>query len=190
MMGTMSPPDLNAGKRAALEQLLDQGMVLVTLDARVEGVRVPLAHAGDPQLRLNLSYRFGLPMESTDEGVTATLTFGGVPFECHMPWQAIYMLVSHVTGQPFLFPADIPDDIRHAMAAEAERAQLEEGATAPPRGPRLEVITSSDGDGPEDVGDTGDGGDTEPDTAAGPPDGPAPTGPRKGGRRGHLRVVK
>ncbi len=100
-----------ATKKTVLEQLLEQGMVLVALDARVHGVDVPTHLGKDPQLRLNLSYRFGLPMTVEDWGVAATLTFAGVPYSCRFPWAAIFLLVSHVSGQPYLFPDDIPAEL-------------------------------------------------------------------------------
>ena len=153
----------SAAKRAVLEKLLEQGMVLVTLDTRADTVQVPDHLGGDPQLRLNLSYRFGLPMDCDDTGVTATLTFQGVPFECYLPWKAIYMLVSHATGQPFLFPADIPDD-----------ANAPDGAPDAKSASALRVVSSG-------------GGDTPVIEASAPPD-DSPEGKAK--KRAHLRVVK
>lgn len=181
----------SAAKRAVLEKLLEQGMVLVTLDTRVEGVLVPDHLQGDPQLRLNLSYRFGLPMETSDEEVMATLTFSGVPYQCHLPWQSIYMLVSHATGQPFLFPADIPNDAdplgppggpprgaaARAPGSEAPGAAPRGSASRPTTGaPQLKVISGTDTQGADTVSDGG----------ASPTDDPPPSSPR----RGHLRVVK
>ena len=45
-------------KRAVLEKMLDQGMVMVHLDARREGVRVPLAHRRDAHLGSRCSTYF------------------------------------------------------------------------------------------------------------------------------------
>ncbi len=98
----------HATKRALLEQLLEQSMVMVTIDARMRGVVVPDHLAADPQLRLNLSYRFGLPMQIDDSCIEATLTFGGVPFPCRLPWNSIYVMVPHSSGEPYFFPADAP----------------------------------------------------------------------------------
>lgn len=111
--------DPSATKRNVLEQLLEQGMVLVALDARIEGVKVPDRLGHDAQLRLNLSYRFGLPMELNDWGISATLTFSGKPFNCLFPWSSVFLFVSHVTGQPYLFPEDIPAELLSQATAEA-----------------------------------------------------------------------
>src|SRR5262245_37036558 len=123
-------------KKAVLAELLEQGMVLVTLDARVTGVDVPKHLRDDAQLRLNLSYRFGLPMYLDDWGVVATLTFAGTPYTCRLPWSSVYLLVSHVTGRPILFPADVPPEFFPAGEAQ-ELEELTQGRKA---GPRLQVI--------------------------------------------------
>ena len=169
-MGSRPP----MSKRSVLEKLLDDSMVLITLDARYEGVDVPGHLLGDIQLRLNLSHRFGLPLELDELGVHATLTFGGVSHDCHVPWDAIYMIVSHATGQPFIFPSDVPSDFGLAEEAAAEEQETK---------PALRVIVgeadddalASEADSAKDSGNF----DDEP-----------PRPQSKNGNRGHLRVVK
>jgi stringent starvation protein B len=154
-------------KKTVLGELLSQGMVLVTLDARRADVEVPPHLRDDAQLRLNLSYRFGLPMQLDDTGVNATLTFSGTPYPCRLPWSSIYLLVSHVSGRPILFPADVPPEFANGML---NRKTAAEAAPPEPSGrPRLRVVTKS--------------ADAEPATSDEPDPRPPP-------RRGHLRVVK
>jgi stringent starvation protein B len=147
-------PAMNVGptatKKSVLEQLLDQGMVLVALDARIEGVVVPPHLGRDAQLRLNLSYRFGLPMSVDDWGILATLTFSGTPFNCRFPWDSVFLLVSHVTGQPYLFPDDIPPELLSQATAEAGidaqvfMAQKPSGSPSGP--PKLQLVRAPQGD--------------------------------------------
>ena len=156
----------SSSKQALLRKLLEESMVLVTLDARLEEVRVPKHLRGDPQLRLNLSHRFGLPLNLDENGVQATLTFGGVPYDCELPWSSIYILLSHATGQPFLFPADIPTDARPEQGLD-DTAEL-----APPdEKPSLSVVSGSKEDG-------GQSNQPNSEQSKAPP------------KRGHLRVVK
>jgi stringent starvation protein B len=161
-------------KRVVLAELLEQGMVLVTLDARTEGVDVPPHLRDDAQLRLNLSYRFGLPMILDEGGIRATLTFAGSPYPCCLPWRAVYLFVSHVTGRPILFPDDVPTEFSLATLAPAQQ-----DATPmqwPSRGsgkPRLRVICSGGSAEESRVESATTGDDDKP-----PP------------RRGHLRVIK
>ncbi len=131
--------DVPSTPRQLLENLLGQGMVMVTVDARADGAIVPRQFERDPQLRLNLSYRFGLPIEVDEWGVKARLTFSGVPFDCEMPWPSIYMIVSHVTGQPFLFPEHVPQELMQ-LATQMRSEAAEEL----PKKPRLTVVGSSD----------------------------------------------
>ena len=102
--------DTENNKRDTLDSFLAEGMVLVQLDSRLDDVCVPEHLKGDPTLRLNISGRFGLPLEVDDWGVRATLTFQGDPFECQLPWKAIYIIISHVTGEPCLFASDVPPE--------------------------------------------------------------------------------
>jgi stringent starvation protein B len=91
-------------------------MVLVHLDGRSAGVQVPVKFAADPELRLNLSYRFASrDLTLGDDGVCCTLSFGGLPFRCVLPYAAIYAVTSHVTGEALVWPDDLPLDV---VAAE------------------------------------------------------------------------
>ena len=76
-------------KRETMESFLAEGMVQVLPDSRIEEVSVPPHLKGDPMLRLNISGRFGLPLEVDDWGIHATLTFQGDPFECKLPWNSV-----------------------------------------------------------------------------------------------------
>jgi stringent starvation protein B len=160
-------------KQAVLERLLELGMVMVTIDARREGVEVPPHLTDDAQLRLNLSFRFGLPMEVGDWGVEARLTFGGVPFNCRLPWDALYIVFSHVTGQPFVFPQDVPPEVLSDVAPMTFDDDEEDDNLFVPlqeAGPSLTLVN----------------GEQVADKTPQDPESP-PAGER---RRGHLRVVK
>ncbi|MHB8418156.1 MAG: ClpXP protease specificity-enhancing factor SspB [Myxococcales bacterium] len=106
-------------KRAILLRLLSEGMVLVHLDARCDGVKVPAKHAVDPQLRLNLSHRFASrDLCLGEDGVSCTLSFGGAPFHCRLPYDSLYAVTSHVTGESVVWREDMPDGLPETRAAE------------------------------------------------------------------------
>jgi stringent starvation protein B len=110
------PP--NADKRATLVRMLEKGMVLVHVDARAVGVHVPLAHANDPQLRLNLSYRFAShDLEVGPTLVRCTLSFSGQQFLCELPLDAIYAATSHVSGDAVVWPESLPPSARDRFTA-------------------------------------------------------------------------
>jgi stringent starvation protein B len=178
-----------ADKQTVLEQYLESGMTLIVLDARTPGVDVPDHLRQDPQLRLNLSYKFGLPMSMSQWGVVATLTFGGIHHACRIPWVAIFAMVSHATGQPHVFPEDVPVELLAQQQAVPSSSEHTEAPAAPtpektttrkprkkktPAKPTLSVVKTS----PDPV-------DNAPSDM--PPEPQKPT-PKK--RGGHLRLVK
>lgn len=107
-----------ADKLEAFESLIDVGTVMVTLDARIDSVVVPEEFAGNPQLNLNFCHLFRVPDFAYDsEGVRASLSFSGRDIWCDVPWDAVYMLRSHGSGDVMIFPGSLPAEIRDLMPA-------------------------------------------------------------------------
>lgn len=111
-------PDLPP-KREFIAEILDEGPVLLHVDARYDGVVVPERLKVDP--RLVLRFGHGLAPEITDlaadeEEIAGTLTFGGVPFHCMLPWPAVYAAVSEVSQQAMVWPDDVPLEVLDEMA--------------------------------------------------------------------------
>jgi stringent starvation protein B len=110
-------------KSEVLERLLGQGMVMVHLDARRPGVRVPPALRADPQLRLNLSYRFASrDLSVSNQLVGCTLSFGGQPYYCELPVDAIFAITSRVTGETLVWPESLPAALESQVAPSAPLA--------------------------------------------------------------------
>lgn len=142
----------NGDKKKVLEELLELGMVLVAIDARATGVDVPNHLGVDPQLRLNLSWRFGRPMEIDAWGIHAELTFGGVPHGCKFPWDAIFLIVSHINGESFLFPDHVPKELLHQAAGEHVDELQAKTRDKPVRArPKLSLVPASDEAAESDV---------------------------------------
>ena len=179
-MDTQAP-----SKRSLLERLLDQGMVMVHLDARRDGVDVPGEFRGEADLRLNFSYRFSHgDLALGEDEVNATLNFSGGPYRCEVPLSAIFAVVSHVTGEGFFFPGDAPPEALAALAAMISRD--EDGEIELPRPGERPPEISDDDDAPALVGKPvlraidggGENDEAEDDDAERPH------------RPPHLRVVK
>src|SRR5262252_2910092 len=82
-----SAPD----KRRTLEALLARGPVLVHVDARRAEVAVPSRFRADPSLVLRFGYNLTpaiVDLAVDDNAIAGTLTFGGQPFRCVLPWSA------------------------------------------------------------------------------------------------------
>ena len=130
-------------KRARLRELLDVGMVMVHVDTRQENVDVPPHLAGEPALALNLSRRFKSPVEVGPTQVKATLSFGGVRYECHLPWSAIFSMRSHVDDTHYIFPDDVPTELHEAFVPPPSSAQPEPDPDEPdpqPTRPTLRLV--------------------------------------------------
>ena len=164
-------------KRRTLLSYLKAGVAMVHVDARRPGVSVPTRYAPEAHLRLNLSYRYSIPdLEIGDLRVQATLSFGGVPFLCVLPWDAIFGITSAASGDGQVWPEDLPVEVMQTMAQKHghEQTSLADEtlpvAEAPRSRPALSAVQGTAEEGPAPEG--------EPSKA---PDG----APRR-----HLRLVR
>ncbi|HVK75530.1 MAG TPA: ClpXP protease specificity-enhancing factor SspB [Kofleriaceae bacterium] len=125
------PPD----KRTVVEDLLGRGPVLIHFDARGDEVEVPPRFKSEPKLVLRFGYTLtpAIPDLTVDErGLAGTLTFGGVPFHCVLPWTAIYAAVIDGDQRGMVWPDDIPEDL---LASPEGIEPPSEGPAAPPAPP-------------------------------------------------------
>jgi stringent starvation protein B len=168
-------------KKERLLAALEQGMVMIHLDARRPGVLVPQHLRNESHLRLNLSYRFDPPdLSVSDWGVRSTLSFSGTRFTIAVPWSALFAIASHVTKELFwMYPDDMPPElIQQTMVTSKVPTQEVPGAVPPqPAEARPRAVLR------EVPGEKA----PEPEAPAGdePPRDEPPTP-----RRGHLRLVK
>ena len=133
------------GKKNTLLDYLQRGVTMVHLDARRPGVAVPPQFAGEAHLRLNLSYRYGIPdLVVDDRRVQATLSFGGRPFQCHLPWSAIFGITSHASGDGQVWPEDLPIEVMRTLAergeGEGSQTPTPERGVTPARRPPLRAL--------------------------------------------------
>ena len=104
------PPD----KRLVIDDLLGKGPVLIHLDARRSDVAVPERFRSEAKLVLRFGHGLTPPIPdlTVDEhGISATLTFGGSPFRCVLPWAAVYAAVADGEQRGMVWPDDIPEDL-------------------------------------------------------------------------------
>lgn len=102
-----------AKKLVTILKMLESGTVMVTLDARKEGVEVPSIHRENAALHLNFDYEFGIPDFAVDaDGVRASLSFGGRDHWCDIPWAAVYAMRGQQDDELMVFPKSFPDELR------------------------------------------------------------------------------
>ncbi len=109
---TQSPNfDLNQNKRALFADWLQLGTVMLVLDARKEGVKVPDEFKNQGDLRLNFDYAFHIADFNFNEvGVWATLAFDAGETFCMLPWECVYGIQSLAIQEIALWHQDIPAD--------------------------------------------------------------------------------
>ena len=113
------PPD----KLTVVNDLLSRGPLLLHFDARRDDVQVPPRFAREPKLVLRFGHALSPPIPDLtvdDHGVSGTLTFGGVPFHCVLPWPAVFAAVQDGDQRGMVWPDDIPDDLIDAAGVTPE----------------------------------------------------------------------
>jgi len=158
-------------KREVVNKLLEDGPVLIHLDARRPGVEVPDQFKDDPKLVLRIGHDLTpqIPdLRVDDFGIRCTLTFRGKGFPCRMPWASIYALVAE-DGRGLVWPEHVPPEVQkdYLRSPETDAA----GAGAIPTGD-------------DDLDDDADDEDVDDGDAPSEPKRPDP--PKRGG---HLRLV-
>ena len=170
-------------KKQTLLQFLSRGVAMVHVDTRRPGVLVPKQFEGEAHLRLNLSYRYSIPDLVVDEKhVQATLSFGGRPFQCQMPWEAVFGITGSASGDGQVWPEDLPTEVTQTLAARQDPdapKTLETNGT-PPRGIRPALVPV-DGGIPSRAQAKASGEDRSRSAEDDPPQGPPPR---------HLRLVR
>jgi stringent starvation protein B len=159
-------------KRQVVDELLEGGAVLVHVDARAPQVRVPERFRGDAKLVLRFGYNLSpaVPDLVVDcDGIRGTLTFGGVPHLCVLPWHAVYAVVSDSNSRGLVWPDDVPDDVIGELAGAGNYAGEGDTGRQRPAGVPGDRHSSAHDDNPG-----------RPSADVGKPS-------RKGG---HLRLVK
>ncbi|HYY53225.1 MAG TPA: ClpXP protease specificity-enhancing factor SspB [Myxococcales bacterium] len=162
------------GKKETLLAYLARGIAMVHLDARRPGVVVPPQYTMDAHLRLNLSYRYGIPdLDISDQRIQATLSFAGRPFRCIIPWPSVFGITCHGTGDGQVWPEDLPVEVVHTMADRYtnQRRQPAEPDSPSPRRARPSLAA------------------VQEDVNGQPPEKEPPESPEAAPRR-HLRLVR
>lgn len=114
--GSMSDDDEpdTPDKRKAVEALLERGPILLHIDSRQPGVDVPNRLRGNPRLVLRFGYGLtpSIPdLTVAEDALSGTLTFGGVPYPCNVPWPAVYAVMVEGEQRGTVWPEDVPEDV-------------------------------------------------------------------------------
>lgn len=97
-------------KKQVIEDFLSQGKSVLCIDPTVKGVKLPKHLMDADTVKLNLSNTSAYPMQFKEDKVVTTLTFGGVPFECHIPYMSIFavMIAGTSPDEAVVFDDSVP----------------------------------------------------------------------------------
>ncbi len=105
-------PETDPDKFAVFTKFIETGTVMITLDARADGVTLPPQFESEFRLNLNFCYSFGIPdFLFNSKGLSASLSFSGIDSWCDIPWEAVYMMRSHIENNVVLFPESLPPEM-------------------------------------------------------------------------------
>ena len=107
--------DPNASSKEELfnKLLIESSSVFIHLDPRRDGVVVPAHFRNRPMLVLEIGMNMRVPIPDLgidEEGVECTLSFGGRPFWCRMPWSSVFALRSN-DHNATAWPNDVPPEM-------------------------------------------------------------------------------
>ncbi len=127
----------NKNKYDILVQLLSEGDAMVCLDARHPEVDVPNTHKDNPALSLVFNLNFRRPFDVQETGIFATLSFGGRPHKCVIPFEAVWAIHEPESKKGQVWEESFPKDLKLQVGANMKEASLE------PEPPLMNVKISS-----------------------------------------------
>lgn len=115
----------NKNKYDLLVQLLSEGDAMVCLDARHPEVDVPNTHKDNPALSLVFNLNFRRPFDVQETGIFATLSFGGRPHKCVIPFEAVWSIHEPESKKGQVWEESFPKDLKLQVGANVKEASLE-----------------------------------------------------------------
>lgn len=121
-------------KQSQFRAFLDRGSVFVHLDPRRANVEAPASIKARPRVVLQVRRALSIPLPDIsidDDAVRVTLSFGGVPFRCALPWSSMFSLVAEdgeVTVWPLDMPREVAPDRTPVPVADTRKRSVHPGA--------------------------------------------------------------
>lgn len=134
----------NEEKKDHLLRLLEMGTVMIFVDARGDEVQVPVGHQGNPQLPINLDYRFNLyDLEISEDKIEVTLSFNQTPFYCIFPFSKIYAMRCEEAQEVVVFLEELPQNLYPVGEMELHSSEsLDDEINSKDSTPVLSVVDS------------------------------------------------
>lgn len=128
--------EFNRRKAIFFADVINYGVVSITFDARVEGVKMPASLASKPEVVLNFSKNFHIAdFDYNADYVRATLSFEQGDTLCEIPWRAVWMILSKPAVAAYAVPFDASAERRPTVTGilRSVRTMLEQLPSSPGR---------------------------------------------------------
>ena len=97
---------------------------MLFIDSRHKGVSVPENLKNDFQLRLNYDYSYQIAdFQVFGDRVEASLSFNHRNYFCVVPFEAVYLMVSHTSQHAVLFLHSVPVEMLDYFSKEAKKQE-------------------------------------------------------------------
>lgn len=116
-------------KRQLLQDALNHGMLKLMVDARDPDVQLPEELRSHFAVSLSLSLKFGIPVQLEEDAIRSPLSFNGKPFNCVLPWKAIWQAVQG--ENVWWFPDAMPNEIVDTFMSEVKKQEEAKTAASP-----------------------------------------------------------
>jgi len=130
--------------RALYEWLADNDLTpYLAVDATIENVMVPSQHIQDGQIVLNIAMSAVRELDISNEAVTFSARFGGVPQQVYVPVAAVLAIYAKENGQGMAFghEPELPDpEPKGPVAVDAEPEPVKEEKESDSKRPSLRVV--------------------------------------------------
>lgn len=130
--------------RGLYEWLADNDLTpYLAVDATIENVMVPSQHIQDGQIVLNIAMSAVRELDISNEAITFSARFGGVPQQVYVPTAAVLAIYAKENGQGMAFghEPELPDpEPKGPVVVETESEPVREEKETAAKRPSLRVV--------------------------------------------------
>ena len=138
---------INLLKRESIERLLQmEDFFMVVIDPTAPGVVLPAdLMATSKPVALNIGLKMDIPVPDLsvdDAGIVCTLSFGGEPFTCELPWSGLMQVSAGEEHMVFIVPRETLEASHKPRRVESKDEKPDPEPPTPTGGgrPTLRVV--------------------------------------------------
>jgi len=125
----MSTKEDKEEKHKTIEKLLEEDYVLLHIDPKNEGVKIPAYLRNDPSVTLKLSHAFRGSLSISEKLVSAELLFSGEYFTCDVPIEAVWGITG-ASGKNLVWFDCAPTEVLNKLLKAEEQGERPDSQSA------------------------------------------------------------